>query len=79
MIPGCIRGANVRLGPPQNMADCSPLMVLRSEWAGGAITHTSAWFPTPHELALLNSGNAVYLSVFGVGHPPVALSVGEAE
>lgn len=37
----------------------------------------SAWEPTPAELALLNAGGSVILSVYG-GQPPVSLTVEEA-
>lgn len=32
---------------------------------------TSAWEPTPAELAALNAGGKVYLRVVGTEHPPV--------
>lgn len=34
---------------------------------------TSAWEPTPQELAMLNAGGKVFLQVLGSIHPPVAL------
>lgn len=37
----------------------------------------SAWFPTPDELAALNSGAPVHLRIIGTAHPPVMLGVGE--
>ncbi len=38
---------------------------------------SSAWEPTPDELARLNAGATVYLYIVGMVHPPVALFVGE--
>ena len=38
---------------------------------------SSAWEPTPDELARLNAGATVYLHIMGTQHPPVALEVGE--
>lgn len=37
----------------------------------------SSWTPTPAELARLNAGASIYLSILGTQHPPVMLSVGE--
>lgn len=37
----------------------------------------SAWFPTPDEIAAINSGAPVILTVLGQGHPPVMLGTGE--
>ena len=34
---------------------------------------TTAWEPTPQELAMLNAGGKVHLQVLGTGHPPVSL------
>jgi len=38
----------------------------------------SAWLARPKELAAIAAGAPVLLSVYGEGHPPVMLSVGEA-
>lgn len=38
---------------------------------------TTAWFPTPDELAALNAGAPIHLTLIGPGHPPVMMSVGE--
>lgn len=35
---------------------------------------TSVWEPTPNELAMLNAGGAVRLTILGTGHPPVMLT-----
>jgi hypothetical protein len=41
----------------------------------GMRTVTSFWQPTPDELALLNAGGVVALTVLGVTMPPVMLGV----
>jgi hypothetical protein len=38
---------------------------------------TTAWLPTPEELAALNAGAAVHVRILGTQHPPIMLSVGE--
>lgn len=37
----------------------------------------TAWEPTPDELERIKVGATVYLTVMGIGHPPVSLDVGE--
>lgn len=37
----------------------------------------TAWFPSPEELAALNSGAPIHLTILGEGHPPVMLDVGD--
>lgn len=39
----------------------------------GAPTMSSLWTPTEEELAILNDGGAVQLSILGTQHPPVFL------
>ena len=39
---------------------------------------TTAWTPTPEELAALNAGASVHVTLQGTGHPPIYVSVGEA-
>jgi hypothetical protein len=53
------RGLPIR---DEKLEDGSPVMV-------------SAWEPTPQELAILNAGGKVMLSVIGTAHPPVLLHV----
>lgn len=38
----------------------------------------TAWEPTPAELAALNAGAKVILTVMGTAHPPVMIEVGQA-
>ena len=37
---------------------------------------TSAWYPTPEEIAAIAAGAPVHLRILGVQHPPVMVSVG---
>lgn len=47
--------------------------------AGGVVpTMTSAWFPTPDELAALNAGAAIHVTIDGVTPAPMMVSVGSA-
>jgi len=81
MLPARIEDATRYLGAPKGWhpdtdGDCVHLAVRDEVRDGLPIMH-SAWEPTPEELALLNAGARVYLSVVGTGHPPVALWVGD--
>ncbi|WP_147112129.1 hypothetical protein [Tateyamaria sp. syn59] len=45
--------------------------------AGGLVpTMTTAWFPTPSELAAINAGAAIHVSIDGRMPAPMMLSVG---
>lgn len=76
MDPVKIEGANLVLGKPSNWTDreCGSLHAYRDTADGVTIT-TSAWKPTPDELAAINSGATVYLTVWGQAHPPVSVWV----
>jgi hypothetical protein len=39
-------------------------------------TMTTAWLPTPEELAALNAGASVHVTILGVAHPPILVGVG---
>lgn len=80
MIPGRIKGANVCFKRPAGTrADqCGDLFIRREvvDVGGEGWVHmSSAWIPTPAELAALNAGGAVILSIAGTQHPPVMLTV----
>jgi len=80
MIPGRIEGANVCFRRPEGTTkeQCVDLWVRREavDVDGEAWIHMSpAWIPTPAELAALNAGAAVILSIAGVTQPPVMLTV----
>jgi hypothetical protein len=38
---------------------------------------TTAWIPTPKELEKLNQGASVHVTILGVNHPPMIVTVGE--
>ncbi len=40
-------------------------------------TMTSAWLLTPKELAILNAGGALHVTIFGNIHPPIRVECGE--
>ena len=69
MLIGVIEGANcIMRGNGDTVAD---LHVVRT--TDGRFV--SAWLPTPDELAALNAGAAVYLSIWADRHPPVYVGV----
>lgn len=81
MLVERIANATNVLGAPEgwNQEDrkCGRLPV-RIERDGELLTMTSAWSPTPDELARLNKGAPVLLRIVGASHPPVMLYVGDA-
>jgi hypothetical protein len=82
VIVARISGATRNLGAPKGWDKdrdgvCGGLPI-RDEMNGSMPCMTSAWQPTPDELALLNAGASVHLRVVGMVHPPVMLSVGAA-
>lgn len=79
MIPKRIEGATRYLGAPlgwqpDDDGDCAHL-AIKQEFNPPRMS--SAWEPTPDELARIAAGAHVVLTVAGSGHPPVMLSVGE--
>ncbi len=51
---------------------------IRDELVEGVNHMTSVWEPTPNELAQLNAGGAVRLTILGSCHPPVMLTTQSA-
>lgn len=49
-------------------------LAILDEVVDGQNHMTSVWEPTPKELADLNAGGAVRLTILGTGHPPVMLT-----
>lgn len=49
-------------------------LAILDEVVDGQPLMTSVWEPTPKELADLNAGGAVRLTILGTGHPPVMLT-----
>lgn len=75
MIPKIIAGATTWFGKPKDWDEqrdgkCAQLGVRVTQDG----LHESAWEPTAAELAVLNAGGYVVLSVLG-HQPPVRLSV----
>lgn len=80
MLSGRIEGATRGLGAPSDwdaakQGDCHTLSV-RDVMTQAGPAMTSAWFPTPDEIARIEAGAPIYLTVFGSGHPPVGMTVG---
>lgn len=70
-----IPGAQVVIGQSQGYLG---LPVLIGFTEDGVPTMTTAWEPTPAELAALNAGATVRVQLLGIAHPPIIVIVGEA-
>lgn len=82
MQVGHIQGATRVLNAPsawdrERDGACGSLPVRDTLTTAGNVM-TSAWFPTPQEVDAIAKGAPIYLTVFGILHPVVALGVGEA-
>lgn len=76
-IAGCTRVLGAPSGwTPETSGACVGLPI-RDGLNGDMPCMTSAWEPTPDELAALARGAKVLLTVLGGGHPPVRIEVGE--
>lgn len=66
------------LGAPkgwdQKQLQCGMLPIADVMW-DGVQAMVSYWKPTPEELAQLNAGAHIQLSVVGTSHPPVSVDV----
>lgn len=74
MISKAIDGATRRIGKAQGYLG---LALRDTATDDGTPVMVSAWEPTPDEIAKIAAGAPVYLWVYGTGHPPVMLTVGE--
>lgn len=75
-----IQGANKFLGKPlhwdeKKFGKCGTLPVRDEDTTLGPAM-SSAWTPTPEEVAAIVAGASVYLTIIGRIHPPVCVSVG---
>lgn len=79
MRPVNFLGVTRILGPPANWdpAELGPCDELPIRQDG--FTIESVWRPTPEELATLNRGGGVRLTVVGAQHPVVSLDAVEPE
>ncbi len=72
MTPSVIAGANCLLNPPADWSEDIECLPLPVRMEGNTVQ--SAWTPDAEELAALNAGGFVVLTIYG-GVPPVALHV----
>jgi len=76
---GMIQGHTRILGKSQGYLGL-PLrdVTINSTVTGeGTPAMETAWLPTPDEIAAINAGAPIILSVVGTAHPPVMIGVGE--
>jgi hypothetical protein len=67
-----------RLGAPADWnherdGQCLTLPVVREKEEGGYSTISSFWLPTEEELARLNAGDPICLTIYGSSHPVVSV------
>jgi hypothetical protein len=71
----------LRAPPGTTPEECRALFITRVSydhpWDSSRSTPgvVSYWQPTPEQLALLNAGKPVWLSILGATHPPLAIGV----
>jgi hypothetical protein len=75
-LPLAITGTTRRMAENQ---DEYFTLHIRDEVMDGVPVMTSAWEFTPGELALLNAGGKLHLTIVGYAHPPVMLKVHSRE
>lgn len=79
MTPGHITGTTRVIGKSQGYRG----LAIRDELVectvngSGTPAMTTAWFPTPEELAALAAGAPVYVRILGTAHPPIQVFTGE--
>lgn len=83
MIVGLIARTTRALGAPSDWdpkrdGRCGALPVRDEQHSPGVPRMVSAWFPDAGELAALQRGAPVYLTVIGPVHPAVSIGVGAA-
>jgi hypothetical protein len=44
---------------------------------GSLNSMVSVWEPTPAEIEAISKGAKIYVSIIGVSHPPISVTVGE--
>lgn len=78
MLIGRIAGATRVLGKSQGYLGLPIRDSVVNCSVGGEQTPcmTTAWVPTPAELAALNAGAAIHVTLIGNSHPPIMLEAG---
>ncbi len=67
---------DVLLPPPGVGHDeCRPLAITRVVYSNGQRAVWSYWEPTADERAAIAAGASIWLSAYGLTHPPVLLGV----
>lgn len=76
MQPSGFNEANAILGPPPSMNEdqCGSLYVAKGLVQGSVPVVISCWKPTKSELDALQRGEPLWLIIYGVNMPPVALT-----
>jgi len=74
MIISVIRGTTRVLGKSQGYLG----LPVRDELREGVAFMVSAWEPTADEIAAIQAGAKIEVSIMGTVHPPIMLSVGTA-
>lgn len=75
---GMIEGATRVIGKSQGYLG----LPIRDEMVNctvngdGTPQMVTAWLPTPEELAALNRGAAIHVTILGVMHPPIMVGTG---
>lgn len=75
MIPVTFPEANIRYGPPPDLAEsqCMTIHAYRGQVAGGSVDGSlivvTAWKPSPDEIEAMKQGRPIFLSFIG-GLPP---------
>lgn len=81
MNPQKIKNKTRSLGAPKewdhNLDGPCETLDIRDGLLNGSSCMFSLWLPTPEELALLNKGVPVTVSIVGTMHPPIAVYVEE--
>jgi hypothetical protein len=75
MIAARIGGVTRILGKSQGYLG---LPVRDEELTDTGPCMTTAWIPTPDELARINAGANIHVKILGRSHPPILVEVGEA-
>lgn len=75
-VPASFDESNDVLGRPVDMSDddCAPLSIYRHVPDEGFPLMISCWKFTKEELDEINRTGRIWLTVYGVGHPPVHVS-----